>query len=65
MYSETQIKSIADMLLPGFIPKDGQLKEFSFHFTIPPNHTYKVNYKKNHTDKWELNSYEKVDSNAG
>lgn len=65
MHSEIQIKSIADTLLPGFIPKGGQLKEFSFHFTIPPNHSYKVNYKKNQKNEWQFNSYEKVDVNTG
>lgn len=58
MHSETQIKLIADTLLPGFIPKDSALRELSFHFTIPPRHSYKVLYKKNDKEEWLFNSYE-------
>lgn len=57
MHSEEQIKSIADTLLPGFIPKDPKEKELSFHFTIPPKHSYKVLYKKDVRNEWIFEGY--------
>ncbi|MNL01154.1 hypothetical protein D3C87_1216150 [compost metagenome] len=58
MHSEEQIKLIADTLLPGFIPKDAHLQEFSFHFTIPPSNSYKVWYKKNTKGEWSFTAFE-------
>lgn len=62
MHSEEQIKLIADTLLSGFIPKDAQVQEFSFHFTIPPNKSYKVWYKKNTKGEWSFAAF-KQDEN--
>ncbi|PYF70033.1 hypothetical protein [Pedobacter nutrimenti] len=46
MLKEEQIKMIADTLLPGFLPKEPVESEISFHFTVPPNQTFKVWYQK-------------------
>ncbi|WEK18839.1 MAG: hypothetical protein P0Y49_18855 [Candidatus Pedobacter colombiensis] len=62
MHPESQIKLIADTLLPGFIPKNANEKELSFHFTIPPNKSYKVNYKKNPKNEWVFEDYEIVEN---
>lgn len=58
MHAEAQIKLIADTLLPGFIPKSPDEKELTFHFTIPPNHNYKVWYQKTAKNKWEFTGFE-------
>lgn len=65
MHSEAQIKLIADTLLPGFIPKDAASKEFSFHFTIPPNKSYKVWYKKNAVNEWVFLAFEQAENFSG
>ncbi|WP_316817845.1 hypothetical protein [Pedobacter nyackensis] len=62
MHAERQIKLIADTLLPGFIPKDPSENELTFHFTIPPNKSYKVNYKKSIKNEWIFISFEPVES---
>ena len=62
MHSEEQIKLIADTLLPGFIPKDPEEKELAFHFTIPPNKSYKVWYDKNTKNEWEFIGFEAVEN---
>lgn len=59
MLKEEQIKMIAATLLPGFIPKDASATELSFHFTVPPNQSFKVYYLKNKKD-WEYQKYEHV-----
>jgi hypothetical protein len=46
MHSVQQIQLIADSLLPTFIPKDQNQTSLSFHFTVAPGKTYKVNYEK-------------------
>lgn len=56
-----QIKLIADTLLPGFIPKDQNESELTFHFTIPPNKSYKVYYQKDKKNEWTFISYESVE----
>lgn len=62
MHTETQIKLIADTLLPGFIPKDPNENTLTFHFTIPPNKSYKVQYEKNVKKEWEFVRFEPVES---
>lgn len=62
MHAEAQIKMIADTLLPGFIPKSADQKELTFHFTIPPNHSYKVSYQKNAENQWIFSGYEAVEN---
>ena len=62
MHPESQIKLIADTLLPGFIPKNANEKELSFHFTIPPNKSYKVWYKKGAKNEWEFTGFEQANN---
>lgn len=62
MHPESQIKLIADTLLPGFIPKSADEKELSFHFTIPPNKSYKVWYQKNAKNEWVFTGYEPAEN---
>lgn len=61
MHPEIQIKLIADTLLPGFIPKDLNETELSFHFTIPPKSTYKVHYQRSGKNDWTFVSFEAVE----
>lgn len=61
MHAEIQIKLIADTLLPGFIPKDPAETQLTFHFTIPPNKTYKVYYEKNAKNEWTYLRFEPVE----
>ncbi len=58
---EEQIKMIAETLLPGFLPKDPSTATLSFHFTVPPNQSYKVYYMKNAKTKWEFIKAEPVE----
>ena len=60
MHSDIQLQMIADTLLPGFLPKDPEENELTFHFTVPPNQTYKVSYRKSAKKEWEFISAEKV-----
>ncbi|MGY0038780.1 hypothetical protein [Pedobacter sp. NJ-S-72] len=46
MQPKEQIEAIANTLLPSFIPKDNQETKLSFHFTLPPNNSYKVFFEK-------------------
>ncbi len=46
MYSASQIETVANSLLPKFIPKDESSTEFSFNFTLAPSNTYKVFFEK-------------------
>lgn len=62
MHTETQIKLIADTLLPDFIPKDPEEKELIFHFTIRPRNSYKVHYQKNDKNEWSFVGFEAVDN---
>lgn len=57
--TETQIKQIADTLLPQFIPKNDAETELSFNFTVPPNHTFRVWYTRSQK-AWTFVRYEKV-----
>lgn len=52
---------VADTLLPGFLPKDPNEKILVFHFTLPPNENYKVNYLKTAKNEWVFSGSEKVD----
>lgn len=62
MHPESQIKLIADTLLPGFIPKNANEKELSFHFTIPPDKSYKVRYQKNAKNEWVFIGFEPAEN---
>jgi hypothetical protein len=58
MASGEQIQQIADTLLPGFIPKDPAVVELTFHFTLPPNNSYKVFYIKADKSQWKFVRFE-------
>jgi hypothetical protein len=58
MQSKEQVEKIGDLLLPGFIPKDKTATELTFHFTIPPNQSFKVWYQKNENSTWTFVKYE-------
>lgn len=60
MQSKEQVENIANVLLPGFIPKDKTATELSFHFTIPPNESFKVWYEKKGTE-WQFVKYEEAE----
>lgn len=62
MHPSTQIQLIADTLLPGFIPKDPEAVQLEFHFTIPPNHHYKVRYEKQAGKGWVFVYSEKAEA---
>lgn len=57
MHSEEHVKNVADALLGSFLPKDQTKTELTFHFTLPPNQSYKVWYKKTGAD-WAFIKYE-------
>ena len=58
MASAEYIKMVADTLMPGFAPKDKSEEEFFFHFTLPPNSSYKVFYKKTDKSAYEFVRFE-------
>lgn len=59
-YPESHIQMVADTLLPGFLPKDPNETILVFHFTLPPNESYKVEYLKSAKNVWEFSKSEKV-----
>lgn len=59
MLKEEQIKMIAETILPGFVPKEEEETELSFHFTVPPNQSFKVWYQKDKKMGWQFSRYEK------
>lgn len=58
MNPKAQIEAIANTLLPSFIPKDDQETTLSFHFTLPPDSSYKVFFEKDKSAKWQFKTYE-------
>lgn len=52
---------VADTLMPGFVPKDPNETTLVFHFTLPPNESYKVEYLKSAKNIWEFSKAEKVE----
>ncbi|MET4141483.1 hypothetical protein [Pedobacter sp. UYP1] len=61
MQPKEQIEAIANTLLPSFIPKDNQETTLSFHFTLPPDHSYKVFFEKDAKAKWQFIRYEEAE----
>jgi len=57
-HPKEQVEATANAIKDHFIPKDSTETSFSFHFTIPPAHHYKVSYKKDNKGNWSLASYE-------
>jgi len=60
MQLKDQIEAIANTLLPSFIPKDQQETKLSFHFTLPPDSSYKVSFEKDAKAKWQFTGYEEA-----
>ncbi|WP_316837623.1 hypothetical protein [Pedobacter nutrimenti] len=58
MIKEEQIKMIAETLLPGFIPKNQDAKELTFHFTVPPGQSFKVFFERKNNSEWNWKGYE-------
>ncbi|MBB5623930.1 hypothetical protein HDE69_005019 [Pedobacter cryoconitis] len=61
MQPKEQIEAIANTLLPSFIPKDNQETTLSFHFTLPPDNSYKVFFEKDAKAKWQFIRYEQAE----
>lgn len=59
-HSAAQIESIALTLLPGFIPKDQKETTLSFHFTLPPNSSFKVFFERDNKLSWQFIRYQEV-----
>jgi len=60
MQLKAQIEAIANTLLPSFIPKDEKETKLSFHFTLPPDSSYKVFFEKDVKAKWQFTGYEEA-----
>jgi len=60
MALEDQIKAIANTLLPSFIPKDSKEVNLSFHFTLPPDSSYKVFFERDAKAKWQFIRFEEA-----
>lgn len=60
MQLKEQIEAIANTLLPSFIPKDIRETSLSFHFTLPPDSSYKVFFEKDAKLKWQFIRYEEA-----
>jgi hypothetical protein len=60
MQLKDQIEAIANTLLPSFIPKDPTETSLSFHFTLPPDSSYKVFFEKDAKAKWKFQRYEEA-----
>jgi hypothetical protein len=57
MHTKEQIQNIAETLLPAFIPKDAAETVLTFHFTLPPNQSFKVFFEKKNAT-WTFIKYE-------
>ncbi|WP_442589036.1 hypothetical protein ACSBL2_23725 [Pedobacter sp. AW31-3R] len=60
MEIKQKIEAIANTLLPSFIPKDKEQKELYFHFTLPPNSSYKVFFRKDAKGIWQFIGFEEA-----
>jgi hypothetical protein len=58
MQLKDQIEAIANTLLPSFIPKDPLETSLSFHFTLPPDSSYRVFFEKDNKARWQFLRYE-------
>lgn len=61
MQLKDQIEAIATTLLPGFVPKDEKETSLYFHFTLPPDSSYKVFFEKDAKSNWQFIRYEKAE----
>lgn len=60
MQLKDQIQEIANTLLPSFIPKNKEETSLSFHFTLPPDSSYKVFFEKDAKAKWQFIKFEEA-----
>jgi len=60
MQLKDQIEAIANTLLPSFIPKDVKETTLSFHFTLPPDSSYKVFFEKDAKANWQYLRFEEA-----
>lgn len=58
MHPKEQIEAIANTLLPSFIPKDNTESSLFFHFTLPPDSSYKVFFEKDVKSTWQYKGFE-------
>lgn len=58
------IEATANAVMEGFIPKDKNEVEFSFHFTIPPANNFRATYKKDSEKNWQMLSCVKHNASA-
>lgn len=58
MHPKEQIEAIANTLLPSFIPKNKTETSFFFHFTLPPDSSYKVSFEKDSQSNWQYKGFE-------
>lgn len=58
MYPKEHIEAVANTLLSSFIPKDEKETTLTFHFTLPPDSSYKVFFEKDAKAKWQFKGYE-------
>ena len=58
MYPKEHIEAVANTLMPSFIPKDEKETTLTFHFTLPPDSSYKVFFEKDAKAKWQFKGYE-------
>ncbi|HEY0175495.1 MAG TPA: hypothetical protein VGC08_03890 [Pedobacter sp.] len=61
MQLKEQIEAIANTLLPSFIPKDKEETNLFFHFTLPPDSSYRVFFEKDAKAKWQFVRYEEAE----
>ena len=61
MQLNDQIEAIANTLLPSFVPKNAGETVLSFHFTLPPDSSYKVFFEKDAKAKWQFIRYEEAE----
>lgn len=61
-HPKIQVEGTANAIKDHFIPKDGNVTEFSFHFTIPPSSNYKASYIKDTKGNWNLENCEMVEN---
>lgn len=58
--TKEKIEAIANTLLPSFIPKNKEEKVLCFHFTLPPDSSYKVFFEKDNKANWQFKGFEEV-----
>jgi len=60
MHAKEKIEAIANTLLPSFIPKNKEETTLCFHFTLPPDSSYKVFFEKDNKANWQYKGFEEA-----